>query len=67
MGNVYKNIKEEVHLRTKVVTRKLQEDSRGMVDDVDCDKGGNLDLNTDNTNKELNTDNSNRENEIAYM
>ena len=39
-------------MRTKVVTRKLQEDSRGMVDDVDCDKGGNLDLNTDNSNKE---------------
>lgn len=51
-------------MRTKVVTRKLQEDSRGMVDDVDCDKGGNLDLNTDNTNKELNTDNSDKENEI---
>lgn len=39
-------------MRTKVVTRKLQEDSRGMVDDVDCDKGGNLDLNTDNSNRE---------------
>lgn len=51
-------------MRTKVVTRKLQENSRGMVDDVDCDKGGNLDLNTDNTNKELNTDNSDKENEI---
>lgn len=51
-------------MRTKIVTRKLQEDSRGMVDDVDCDKGGNLDLNTDNTNKELNTDNNDKENEI---